>query len=100
MFKCLLLLADSVSFGKQIIYSLPEYIATPKFLDVGSLPQKFRRNPVLELLNRFLASYDYCNYIPIQSGTLTIRRFMQIMDNRPSLIASLAVRSTPNSVSP
>ena len=60
MFKCLALLADSVSFGKQIVYALPEHIALPKFLDVGSLPQKFRRNPVLELLTRFLESYDYC----------------------------------------
>ena len=62
MFKSLVLLADSISYGKQIIYSLPEHIATQKFLDLTSLPQKFRRNPVFELLNRFLNAYNYCTW--------------------------------------
>lgn len=99
MFKSLVLLADS-SYGKQIIYSLPEHIATLKFLDVTSLPQQFRRNPVSELLNRFLSTYNYCNYIFIQLGTLTLKTFMLNMVKKFLLIVFLEVPNTLSYASP
>ena len=100
MFKSLVLLADSVSYGKQIIYSLPEHIATQKFLDVTSLPQQFRRNPVFELLNRFLSTYNYCKSISIKLGTLTPKMSMLNMVKRFSLIVFLEVPNTLSYASP